>query len=72
MKKRRPRRKRLYIYLMNDNVNAFEYVIKVLQSVLGHNVYQAEQCAMITHNAGKCLVHSALDRDAYLFIKLKL
>ena len=72
MKKRRPRRKRLYIYLMNDNVNAFEYVIKVLQSVLGHNVYQAEQCAMITHNAGKCLVHSALDRDAYLLYEILL
>ena len=70
IKKRKPRRKRLFIYLMNDNFNTVEYVMKVLQSILGHNVYQAEQCAMITHNAGQCLVHSAFAKEAYLLFDM--
>jgi ATP-dependent Clp protease adaptor protein ClpS len=65
IKKRRPRRKRLHIYLMNDDFNSFEYVIKVLMAILGHNVYQAQQCAEITHNVGKCHIYSALGNDAY-------
>ncbi len=72
IKKRRPRRRRLHIYLLNDEFNSFEYVIKVLMSVLGHNVYQAEQCAMITHEAGKCHIHSALGTDAYLIYEVLL
>ena len=55
---------------MNDNFNTVEYVMKVLQSILGHNVYQAEQCAMITHNAGQCLVHSAFAKEAYLLFDM--
>ena len=55
---------------MNDNYNSFEYVTKVLQSILGHNMYQAEQCAMITHNAGQCLVHSAFPKEAYLLFDI--
>ena len=70
IKKRKPRRRRLHIYLLNDEHNSFEYVIKVLMAVLGHNVYQAEQCAMITHEAGKCHVHSALGTEAYLIYEV--
>ncbi len=55
---------------MNDNFNSFEYVTKVLQSILAHNVYQAEQCAMITHNAGQCLIHSAFAKEAYLLFDI--
>ena len=45
-KQRKPRRIRLHIYLEDDDVNSFEYVIKVLMAVVGHNCYQAEQCAL--------------------------
>ncbi len=69
-KKRKPRRKRLFIYLINDEVNSFEYVHKVLMSVCMHNTFQAEQCAMITHNAGKCLVYSGLGNEPYFIYEL--
>jgi len=29
-------------------------------SFCGHNYYQAEQCAMITHNTGKAHIYSGL------------
>jgi len=59
-KKKQKRRKRLHIYLLNDEQNSFEYVVKVLMSLCGHNYYQAEQCAMITHNTGKSHIYSGL------------
>jgi|TARA_R110000851_G_scaffold155262_1_gene297622 ATP-dependent Clp protease adaptor protein ClpS len=65
-KQRKPRRKRLHIFLINDDELPFEYVTKVLMAVCGHNVYQAEQCAMITHNSGECHIWSGLGNDPYL------
>ncbi len=59
-KKKQKRRKRYHIYLLNDEQNSFEYVNKVLMSFCGHNYYQAEQCAMITHNTGKAHIYSGL------------
>lgn len=46
------------IILYNDNINTFDHVIGCLVAVCGHSSYQAEQCAMIVHNAGKCNVKS--------------
>ena len=51
-------RKRIYIQLLDDNINSFEYVIKCLMTVCGHNYYQAQQCALITHNIKSCNVSS--------------
>jgi ATP-dependent Clp protease adaptor protein ClpS len=59
-KKRQKRSKRLHIYLLNDKVNSFEYVIKVLMAICGQNAFQAEQCAMITHNTGQSHVYTGL------------
>ena len=42
------------LILHNDDVHSFEYVIEVLVSVCDHDVFQAEQCAYITHYKGKC------------------
>jgi ATP-dependent Clp protease adaptor protein ClpS len=42
------------LVLINDDVNTFEHVIKSLVEVCGHDEYQAEQCATITHFKGKC------------------
>ena len=59
-KKKQRRRKRLHIYLLNDNENSFEYVCKVLMSICGQNAYQAEQCALLTHNIGKSHIYTGL------------
>ena len=42
------------LVLYNDDINTFAYVIKSLVEVCGHDDYQAEQCAMLTHLKGRC------------------
>ena len=42
------------LVLYNDDVNTFAHVIKSLVEVCGHDSYQAEQCAMLTHLKGRC------------------
>jgi ATP-dependent Clp protease adaptor protein ClpS len=59
-KKKQKRRKRLHIYLLNDDENSFEYVVKVLMALCGHNVFQAEQCALLTHNTGASHIYTGL------------
>ncbi|MHB8400534.1 MAG: ATP-dependent Clp protease adaptor ClpS [Bacteroidia bacterium] len=42
------------LVLHNDDVNSFDFVIETLMDVCGHTALQAEQCALIVHNNGKC------------------
>ena len=44
------------LYLLDDNFNTFEHVIDCLVAICDHTPIQAEQCAWIVHNNGKCLV----------------
>ncbi len=44
------------IILFNDAVNTFEHVIEMLIKVCEHTPEQAEQCSIIVHNNGKCIV----------------
>jgi len=44
------------IVLFNDNHNSFDHVILSLIEICGHHTTQAEQCAIIVHNNGKCEV----------------
>lgn len=44
------------IVLHNDDVNTFRHVIDCLMEICGHDPIQAEQCAWIVHNNGKCSV----------------
>jgi len=44
------------IVLYNDDVNTFDFVIETLVEICDHNPLQAEQCAFIVHNNGKCAV----------------
>ena len=44
------------LVLWNDEVNTFDWVIKALIEICGHNEQQAEQCAMIIHFNGKYAV----------------
>lgn len=46
--------KKLILY--NDDVNTFDFVIETLVKVCNHEVIQAEQCAVIVHFKGKCIV----------------
>lgn len=46
------------IILWNDDVNSFEHVIICLIKYCDQQAEQAEQCAMIVHNNGKCSVKS--------------
>lgn len=44
------------IVLHNDDVNTFDHVIDSLVEICDHDPIQAEQCAWIVHNNGKCSV----------------
>jgi len=44
------------LILFNDDVNTFDFVIETLIEVCEHEHEQAEQCAMIAHLKGKCMV----------------
>lgn len=46
------------ITLYNDDVNTFEWVIECLTKYCGHDFIQAEQCAVLVHYKGKCIVKS--------------
>ncbi len=66
-KSKRRRRKRMYLYLLNDDTNSFEYVITSLTTFLPMcNSLRAEQIAMIVHNAGECNIYSGFAPDIYL------
>ena len=47
---------KLVVY--NDDHNTFDHVIGCLVSSCGHELLQAEQCAMIIHYEGRCIVKS--------------
>lgn len=47
------------LLLVNDEVNSFDHVIKSLVEVCGHDELQAEQCAVLTHIKGGCVIKIA-------------
>jgi ATP-dependent Clp protease adaptor protein ClpS len=53
----------LSLTLYNDDIHTFDYVIKTLIDVCGHDFVQAEQCAFITHYKGRCQVRSGERED---------
>ena len=44
------------LVVYNDDYNTFDHVIETLVRVCKHTPIQAEQCAHIIHNNGKCCV----------------
>lgn len=44
------------IVVYNDDHNSFEHVIECFIKYCEHSMVQAEQCAMIIHNNGKCAI----------------
>ena len=66
-KLRRRRRKRMQLYLLNDDRNSFQYVIKALTSMLPLcNSLQAEQIAGLVHESGECEIYSGFPPEIYL------
>ncbi|MEZ4996518.1 MAG: ATP-dependent Clp protease adaptor ClpS [Bacteroidales bacterium] len=55
--------------LINDDINSFDHVIKSLVEVCGHDKIQAEQCAVLTHIKGGCVIKMA---DAVTLEKMSL
>lgn len=51
------------IVVFNDEVNTFDYVIKMLIETCDHNFLQAEQCTLLIHYKGKCEVKSGAYED---------
>jgi ATP-dependent Clp protease adaptor protein ClpS len=46
------------LIVWNDDINTFDWVIKTLIDICGHEYEQAEQCAMFIHFKGKYAVKS--------------
>lgn len=42
--------------LYNDDFNTFDFVIESLVEICAHDLIQAEQCTLIVHYNGKCVV----------------
>ncbi len=48
----------LKLILFNDDVNTFDHVIESLIEVCGHDYIQAEQCTLLVHLTGQCVVQT--------------
>ena len=44
------------LIVWNDDINSFDWVIDTLIKVCGHGPEQAEQCTLLIHFKGKCMV----------------
>ena len=44
------------LVVFNDDVNTFEHVSDILIKVCKHSSEQAEQCTLLIHYKGKCIV----------------
>jgi ATP-dependent Clp protease adapter protein ClpS len=64
---RKPRRKKLSLYLINDSIHSFEYVIDVLTDLLPMcNKLRAEQIAIITNGSNECQIYTGFPPAIYL------
>lgn len=59
------------LILENDDYNTFDWVITCLMKICGHDYEQADQCALIVHNNGRCVVKYG-DREMIIKMKEKL
>lgn len=57
---------RFVLVLYNDNVNTFDYVIKSLVEICGHDPVQAEQCAMLVHLKGRCEIRKGSSETLFV------
>jgi ATP-dependent Clp protease adaptor protein ClpS len=53
------------LIIYNDDINTFDYVIYLLQTICKLDSINAEQCTIISHYTGKCIVKKGK------FVKMK-
>lgn len=51
------------LVLWNDDVNTFDFVIECLIDICEHTLEQAEQCTLLIHYKGKCVVKTGILED---------
>ena len=51
------------LILFNDDFNSLDHVIDCLVAICEHDPIQAEQCALITHFNGRCLIKNGNTED---------
>ncbi len=56
-----PRRKRIYLYLYNDDYNAVTYVDHILRTACNKNPIVSAQIIRIVEATGKCQVMSGFE-----------
>ena len=44
------------LVVYNDEVNTFDFVIETLMKICRHTAEQAEQCTLLIHYTGRCVV----------------
>jgi ATP-dependent Clp protease adapter protein ClpS len=63
----RRRRKRMQLYLLNDDYNSFDHVIQSLTTLLPIcNTLRAEQIAVTVDSAGECSIYTGFAPEIYL------
>ncbi len=63
----RRRRKRMELYLINDEVNSFDYAIEALTSLLPLcNTLRAQQIVLLTDGRGECQIYSGFAPEIYI------
>ena len=51
------------LVLFNDDFSSFDHVIDCLIAICEHDPIQAEQCALITHLNGRCVIKNGNTED---------
>ncbi len=51
------------LVLFNDDFSSFDHVIDCLVAICEHDPIQAEQCALITHFNGRCVIKNGNTED---------
>ena len=63
----RKRRRKQYLYLMNDSINSFEHVQATLISLIPWmNDIKAASIATIVHNNGMCDIYEGFAPETYV------
>jgi len=61
------RRKRMELYLLNDDVNSFDYVIQSLTNLLPIcNILRAQQIVLLVDGHGECSIYSGFAPEIYV------
>ena len=57
------------LILYNDDHNTFDFVIDALVQICGHTLEQAEQCTVLVHYKGKCVVKTGAKKTLLPLMK---